>query len=102
MNILAGIPATAGEPFSSHIQASFHIFTCKNRISDYKTGNIRAVAAGEPVADVPAAGLLAIGIPAIVGRPIYYISELVFDFPLIKIVFLIVKLVTQGQEVRVY
>ena len=43
-----------------------------------------------------AAGLLAVDISAVLGGSFYYISKPVFAFPLIKIVFLIIKLVTQG------
>ena len=54
---------------------------------------MRRTATNEPVADVLVAGLPITGILAIVGKPFYYISRLVFAFLLIKIVFLIVKLV---------
>ncbi len=46
-----------------------------------------------------AAGLLAAGVPAVVGGPFYYISIPVFAFPPIQIVFLIVKLVTRGAAI---
>ena len=51
--------------------------------------------------DVPAVGLPGAGVLIVVSGPIYYISRPVFDFPLVKIVFLIVKLITQGQQVQV-
>ena len=51
-------------------------------------------AANRPVADVLIADLLIIEVPAVIGYPFYYIFRWVFAFLLIKIVFLIVKLVT--------
>ena len=60
-----------------------------------------AAAAGGPAADVPAVGLPGTDVLAVVGGPIYHISRPVFAFPLVKIVFLIVKLITRGQQVRV-
>ena len=55
-----------------------------------------APAAGGLATDMLVASLPAAGVLAVVGGPIYHISRLVFVFPLVKIVFLIVKLVTQG------
>ena len=51
-------------------------------------------AISRPVTDVPAAALLITGILTVVSELFYYISRPVFVFLLIKIIFLIVKLVT--------
>ena len=50
---------------------------------------------------MPAAGLPTTGILAVVVGAFYHISRPVFAFSLVKIVFLIVKLVTRGSQVRV-
>ena len=52
---------------------------------------MRVIAIIGPVVDMPVASIL-----AVVSGPIYHISRPVFAFPLVKIVFLIIKLVKQG------
>ena len=53
-------------------------------------------AVSRPATDVPTVGLLTTGVLAVVDRPFYQISRPVFAFLLIKIVFLIIKLVMRG------
>ena len=74
----------------------FLLIHLSNRISDCKTVNMGAAAASKPVADMLAASLPATDVLTVISGLVYHISRLVFTFPLIKIVFLIVKLVTQG------
>ena len=50
---------------------------------------------------MPAVGLPTTGVLTVVDRPFYHISRPVFAFLLVKIVILIVKLVTRGEQLQV-
>lgn len=75
--------------------------TCKNRISNCKTGNTEIAAVDRPAVNVSVVGLLAARVLAVVDRPFYHISKPGIAFPFINIIFLIVKLVTREQQVQV-
>ena len=62
---------------------------------------MEAVAVDVLAVDMTIAGLLVAGVLAVVSEHFYYISKSVFAFLLINIVFLIVKLVTQGQQLQI-
>lgn len=84
MNILVEVQAAVDEPFLSHIKTSFYLFACKNRNSDYKTGNIGRIAADKLVVDVLVASLLTTNVSLVVDRLFYQIFRLVFVFSYIK------------------